>query len=151
MFAGRHDHSLDDKGRTMVPRDFRAALEEIGERTLYVTFGLGKPRHLEVRPESSFRSFQEQLTRAKNTAALEKFKIFYFGAAERVDIDKAGRILVPAALRNKVRLADKAVFVGVDSERFQIWRPEDLDDVYDYCDQNADHILDALGEVLEGS
>ncbi len=150
MFSGRHDHSLDEKGRTMVPRDFRAVLESLGERAMYITFALGKPRRLEVRPASSFEAFQARFTKGKKNALLERFGILYFGGAERVELDKAGRILVPSGLRKKARLLEKVAFVGIDGDRFQLWRPEDLDDVYAYCDEHADEIQDALSDLLDG-
>lgn len=131
----------------MVPKSFRAYLEALGESSVYVTFALGQPRRLEVRSASSFLAYQAWFTTVKKNAQLERFGIFYFGSAEPVDIDNAGRIRLPAGLRREVSLTDKAVFVGVDGERFQVWRPEDLGDIYSYCDEHADDIQDSLSRL----
>ncbi len=135
----------------MVPRDFRNVLAVHGEGSVYVTYALARPLHLEVRPAKSFLAYQERFTRIPNkSAALEKFALFYFGSAVRVDVDRAGRVLVPSEQRRRVGLTDSATFVGVDSGRFQIWRPEDLDTVFDDVLDRHEDILAELGAALAG-
>lgn len=152
MFSGPHNHALDEKGRTMVPRDFRAYLEQLGERTLVVTYALGEPRRLEVRPAGLFRAYQEEFNQSSTAKGFAKYREMYremyFGEAEWVEVDKAGRILVPADKRREVGLKDKAVFVGMGDERFQIWRPEDRADVFTFCDRNVDAIREMLADGL---
>lgn len=133
----------------MVPRSFRLALEARQEASLFLTYALGKPLRLEARPAKAFRAYQERFTRiTKKSPDLERFALFYFGSAVEVEVDRAGRLLVPAELRKRVGLRGDAAFVGIDADRFQIWRPEDLDQVHDAVLGRADEILNELGDAL---
>jgi len=150
MFSGPHSHALDDKGRTMVPKDFRAYLDHLGERSLVVTYALGAPRRLEVRPAALFGVFQQRFNESTTPPGMaryrEQFREMYFGEAEWIEVDKAGRILIPADKRRAVKLEERLVFVGMGDERFQIWRPEDREEVFSFCDDHADAIREMLAE-----
>jgi MraZ protein len=141
MFAGRHDHALDDKGRTMVPKRFRERLVQLGDARVWITHALGTPNHLDVRPATLFASYQARFSEVAETPQVIAFKRFYFGSAEEVEIDGAGRILVPVRFRQRLSLADRLSFVGMDAERFQIWHPNDLDQSFAEVTQNAADIL----------
>ena len=147
MFAGRYDHSLDDKGRTMVPKRFRDRLVELGDTSVWITNALGAPNHLDVRPASLFSAYQERISRLTETPQLLVFKRYYFGSAVEVDVDSAGRLLIPVSLRNRCGLTDKLAFVGLDGERFQVWKPEDLDLNFEYCSQNAAELMAHLADL----
>ena len=127
MFVGRHDHAIDDKGRAMMPKPFREFLAELGDRSVWVTKGMGDPRRLDIRPASSFKAYQLRATHAKETATVARFKQFYFGNAVEVELDGAGRLLVPSRLRRWCALGDKVTFSGADMHHFELWRPEDFD------------------------
>jgi MraZ protein len=147
MCAGRYDHSLDDKGRTMVPKRFRARLAGLSDSSVWITNALGTPSHLDVRPSSLFFQYQARVAALPETPKLIQFKRYYFGSAIEVDVDSAGRILIPAGLRKRAGLADRAAFVGIDDKRFQIWRPEDLDASFDEVNQNSAEFLAHLAEL----
>jgi MraZ protein len=147
MFAGRYDHSLDEKGRTMVPKRFRGRLAELGDESVWITNALGTPNHLDVRPSSLFKVYQDRIALLTETPQLLLYKRFYFGSAIEVEIDSAGRILVPVSLRNRPGLTDRIAFVGLDGERFQLWRPQDLDLSFEYCSQNSAELLAHLAEL----
>ncbi len=147
MFAGRYDHSLDDKGRTMVPKRFRVRLAELGDASVWITNALGNPNHLDARPASLFRAYQDRIGRLTETPQLLLYKRFYFGSAIEVEIDSAGRVLIPVSLRNRCSLTDKITFVGLDAERFQIWRPQDLDMSFEYCNQHSGELLAHLADL----
>ena len=150
MFSGPHSHALDDKGRTMVPKDFRAHLDSLGERSLVMTYALGAPRRLEVRPAALFSVFQQRFNERPTPQGMahyrEQFREMYFGEAEWVEVDKAGRVLIPAEKRRAVGLGDRVVFVGMGDERFQLWRPEDRAKVFTFCDDHSEAIREMLVE-----
>ena len=153
MFSGRHDHALDDKGRTMVPKEFRAVLTVLGQRSVMACYKPGKPGCLEVRTIPSFQGFQADFSEARkkarqNKALLDRFATVYFGSARAIELDRTGRLLHPPELRVRHGLKERVAFVGIDGDSFQLWRPEHLDDVYDFCDEQADAIQDALGEAF---
>ncbi|TNF30642.1 MAG: hypothetical protein EP329_13515 [Deltaproteobacteria bacterium] len=137
MFAGRYDHALDEKGRTMMPKRFRDRLVALGDKSVWITNALGSPNHLDVRPNSSFQEYFERVSRLKNDPMIVDFKRYYFGSAIEVDVDAAGRILVPAQLRNRCGLSDKIAFVGADIGRFELWNPADLDTRFDETAANS--------------
>lgn len=146
MFAGRYNHSLDDKGRTMMPKRFRDRLVELGDTSVWVTNALGTPNHLEVRPASSFDAYFKLVSKLKNDPMVVDFKRFYFGSAIEVELDATGRILIPASLRQRCNLADKIAFVGLDEERFQLWHPADLELRDSQVSMNAAAVMAHLAE-----
>lgn len=147
MFAGRYDHALDDKGRTMVPKRFRDRLAALGDRSVWITNALGTPAHLDARPDSLFRAYQERISGLRETPQLIQFKRYYFGSAIEVELDSAGRLLVPVGLRQRAALGDKVAFVGIDGQRFQLWQPERLDESFEYVSENSAEILAHLAEL----
>ncbi|MFT7581248.1 MAG: MraZ protein [Myxococcota bacterium] len=144
MFAGRYDHALDDKGRTMLPKRFRERLAAVGDSSIWVTHALGSPNHLDVRPDSSFQAYFTRISELPNDPVLMDFKRFYFGSAMEVELDSVGRMLVPAHFRQHVQLKDKIAFVGVDAERFQIWSPAALTDRFNQITQNPAAMMSHL-------
>ena len=115
MFMGEHLHTIDDKGRLTIPAKFR---EELGEQFM-VTKGLDSC--LFVFPQPEWFRFEEKLKALpiSRPQAREFVRFFYAGAAE-CDIDKQGRILLPAPLKQHARLDRDAVVVGV-MNRVEIW------------------------------
>lgn len=146
MFAGRYDHSLDDKGRTMMPKRFRSRLVELEDSSVWVTNALGSPNHLDVRPSSSFDAYFKRISKLKNDPMVMDFKRYYFGSAIEVEVDAAGRILIPAQLRQRCNLTDKVAFVGLDEERFQLWHPADLDLRFSQVAMNSAAVMAHLAE-----
>ena len=118
MLIGEYYHTLDKKGRVIVPSRFR---EKLGESFL-VTRGLDSC--LFLYPRQEWESIENKLrslpfTRAETRAFL---RIFFSGASE-VEIDKQGRVLVPLLLREHAHLNKDVVFIGV-SNRAEIWGKE---------------------------
>ncbi|NMB35152.1 MAG: division/cell wall cluster transcriptional repressor MraZ [Firmicutes bacterium] len=118
MLIGEYYHTLDNKGRVIVPSRFR---EKLGESFL-VTRGLDSC--LFLYPRQEWESLEGRLrglpfTRAETRAFL---RIFFSGASE-VEVDRQGRILVPSLLREHAHLNKEIVFIGV-SNRAEIWGKE---------------------------
>jgi len=144
MFAGRYDHALDDKGRSMIPKRFRKRLTELSDKSVWVTNALDGEDHLEVRPDSSFQAFFDRVSDLGNDPDLLDFRRYYFGAAVEVDVDSAGRLLVPAPFRHRLGLTDRIVFLGVDRERFEIWHPDALDERFARVSENPRNLAALL-------
>ena len=75
VFSGRHDHALDDKGRTMVPKEFRSVLAVLGQRSVMAAYEPGKPGYLEVRTVPAFQRFQAEFSKARKKARQNKAKL----------------------------------------------------------------------------
>ena len=117
MFLGQFQHSIDDKGRLMVPARFR----ELLEGGAYLTQGFDKC--LMVMTEAYFKQVYERIIAmnlADPTARLLRRMIF--SNAYPVDVDKVGRILVPSNLRQFASLESDAIVAG-QGEYFEVWTP----------------------------
>ncbi len=118
MFMGEYSHSVDAKGRLIIPAKFR---DELGENFV-ITKGLDGC--LYIYPSSEWNLFQEKLRTLpltnKNARTLVRF--FVSGAAE-CELDKQGRILIPATQREFAGITKDVVLAG-SIERIEIWSRE---------------------------
>jgi MraZ protein len=118
MFLGRYEHTIDEKGRITIPAKYREGLGE----TVVVTQGLDG--NLLVYPPDLFDLLAEQIRKHSVTDANNRrLRRIFFSNAEKIDFDKAGRILLPAFLRASANLSEMAVLVG-NGEYFELWSPE---------------------------
>lgn len=112
MFRGRYEHALDAKGRTSLPARFRDVLSERGESRLVLTTGL-EPC-LVAYPMGEWLDFEERLAKLPqfdpNVTMLRR--IYVSGAVE-CDLDKLGRLLIPAGLRDHAALGRQVLWAGM--------------------------------------
>ena len=116
-FFGRYEHSLDPKGRVILPAKFRAAFDEGGFLTQYHDrcLALWTPDEFEKQMRG-MQEAQEQGREQRNLA-----RLWSAGSAE-VDVDKQGRMPIPIHLREFARLdADVLVIGAID--RVELWSP----------------------------
>jgi MraZ protein len=137
MFRGEFNHTIDAKGRLIVPAKFR---EKLGEHFI-VTKGLDGC--LSVYPEAEWKQFEEKLTALslikKENRQLTRF--FVAGASE-AELDKQGRILIPAPLREHAGLEKDVVLVGM-LNRVEIWdKSRYLDSEVEDMDEVAERMAD---------
>jgi len=144
MFYGEYEHSLDKKGRIIIPAKFRANMKDNYVEKFYITRGLDKclfmfPEDEWKQVESKFRtkSFTKQDSRQFN-------RLFFSGAID-VSPDKQGRILLPNYLKEYAGIKKDIVVVGVSS-RVEIWSKEKWHDFYnnskDTFEQIAENLFD---------
>jgi MraZ protein len=118
MFLGQYRHSLDDKGRMIMPARFR----ELLDGTVYLTQGFDQ--NLRVLPEAAFISIYERVTEMSSTnPTARQLRRLIFSTAQQVDIDSNGRILIPKYLREVANIFSEAIVVGV-GEAVEIWSPD---------------------------
>lgn len=119
MFLGEYTHTLDDKNRLTIPAKFRAALAGGG----IVTRGYEKC--LLVYTASAFAALSARVRALSPTDPTHRalFRHTFAGASE-VELDRQGRILIPAYLRDYATLADECVVVGV-GDWLEVWNPAD--------------------------
>ncbi|MCL6626101.1 MAG: division/cell wall cluster transcriptional repressor MraZ [Alicyclobacillus shizuokensis] len=115
MFMGEFQHTLDDKGRMIVPVRFR---EELGS-SFVITRGLDKC--LFVYPMAEWETLEGKLKALPLTRAdARSFVRFFFSGASECSLDKQGRMLIPGSLRDYAGLERDCVVLGV-SNRVEIW------------------------------
>ncbi|MDR7857181.1 division/cell wall cluster transcriptional repressor MraZ [Tissierella sp.] len=119
MFIGEYQHTLDDKGRVIMPSKFR---DELGE-VFVMTKGLDNC--LFVYPKSEWIILEEKLkTLPLTNRDARAFVRFFFAGASECTLDKQGRVLIPPNLREHSKLDKDAVVIGV-STRMEIWSKEE--------------------------
>lgn len=115
---GEYQHTLDDKGRMIVPVKFREGLGS----SFVVTRGLDKC--LFVYPMEEWEILEQKLKSLPMTRSdARSFVRFFFSGATECELDKQGRILIPATLREYANLSRDAIVLGV-SNRVEIWSDE---------------------------
>ncbi|MFY9176449.1 MAG: division/cell wall cluster transcriptional repressor MraZ [Clostridiales bacterium] len=141
MFIGEYQHILDPKGRVIMPSKFRDGL---GDKFV-VTKGLD--HCLFVYPQNEWQELERKLRTLPLTSKdARAFTRFFFAGATECELDKQGRILIPANLREYAELTKELVIIGVAS-RVEIWSKEKWDDYND--DANLDHqsIVEKMAEL----
>lgn len=144
MFMGEYSHTIDTKGRVIVPAKFREAL---GEGSV-VTKGLDGC--LFVYPKDEWDKFEEKLKQLPlNRKDARKVSRFFFAGAAGCEIDKQGRVLLPSVLREFAALEKDVVMVGV-MNRIEIWSKERWNEtnVYDDMEDIAEQ-MDEFGLLLQ--
>ena len=143
MFMSEYNHSIDAKGRVIVPAKFREALGD----EFVVTKGLDGC--LFVFPKDEWKAFEEKLkSLPMSNKDARKFVRFLLAGAATVELDKQGRILIPTVLREFAGLEKDVVVVGVGS-RVEIWDKSRWDEATTFSDMDeiAEHMSD-LGLII---
>jgi MraZ protein len=139
MFMGEYSHTIDSKGRLIMPAKFR---EGLGEKFV-MTKGLDNC--LFVYPMEEWKILEEKLKRLPITKAdARAFVRFFFSGATECEFDKQGRILIPQNLREHAGLEKETVITGVAS-RIEIWSSEN----WRKYSQKAEIDYENIAEKLE--
>ena len=136
MFMSEYNHTVDAKGRLIIPSKFR---EILGDEFV---ISKGMDGCLFVYANDDWKAFEEKLTSLPliNKEARQFARFFLAGAAQ-VEVDKQGRILLPASLRSFANLDKDVVLVGVGS-RIETWDKEKYEALS--ADENMDDIANAM-------
>jgi MraZ protein len=116
MLLGAYDHTIDDKNRLTLPAKYREAFKD----GVVVTRGLDGCLFAYRRPDWD-RLVESRLAPldplSPETRRLQRF--FYAGASES-ELDKQGRMMIPAQLIEHAKLGKEVVVAGVN-DRLEIW------------------------------
>ena len=140
MFIGEYEHSVDAKGRVIMPSKLRT---DIGE-TFIVTKGLDGC--LFAYSQTEWANFEEKLKTLPLTVKNARdFVRFFLSGAIECEIDKQGRFLIPSNLRDYAKLDKEIVILGV-GKRIEIWNKEawqkDAENI------SADEIAENMDKLL---
>ncbi|KRK46294.1 division/cell wall cluster transcriptional repressor MraZ [Dellaglioa algida] len=138
MFMGEFKHTLDTKGRLIIPAKFR---EELGDKFV-ITRGMdgclfGYTQTEWALLEDNLKTLP--LTKKDSRA----FVRFLYSAATECEFDKQGRINIPASLREHADLEKKCVLVGV-SNRFEVWSEDRWNSFTENASENFDEIAENM-------
>ena len=142
MFYGEFEHTIDRKGRLIIPAKFRQALHANAVETLFVTRGLDGC--LFLFGEADWRLYEARFKQIPITKAegCRSNRLFFSGATE-VSPDGLGRILIPKTLKEFAQIKDDVVVVGV-SNRAEIWAKEKWREFYEASRQSFEDVAERV-------
>ena len=138
MLIGEYEHSLDAKGRLIMPSKLR---EDIGEKFIITKglegclFGFSK---------QEWTNFEEKLkTLPLTNKNARDFVRFFLSGATECEIDKQGRFLIVANLRQYASMEKEVVIIGVGT-RIEIWNKQKWDSYNSEENISADEIAENM-------
>ncbi|MFZ2257387.1 MAG: division/cell wall cluster transcriptional repressor MraZ [Clostridiaceae bacterium] len=140
MLIGEHWHTIDPKNRIMVPARLRT---ELGN-SFMLTRGLDNCIY--AYPMEEWLKFEEKLAALPDTRSdARKFKRFFLSGAVEVEMDKQGRVLIPANLVEYGNLNNDVVTIGMQS-KLEIWSKENWTR-YQEQEINMDEVAESMADL----
>ncbi|MEQ8293671.1 MAG: division/cell wall cluster transcriptional repressor MraZ [Roseovarius sp.] len=130
-FRGEDTFKVDTKGRISIPASFRRVLEASDPNwteglnpELVIVYGDHRRKFLECYTIEAINEVDEQIE-ALPRGSMERKMLqrLFHGQSHPTSVDETGRLVLPAKLRKKIGLDDKAFFIAA-GDTFQIWKPE---------------------------
>ncbi|KLT72975.1 cell division protein MraZ [Neisseria arctica] len=120
MFGGVHELSIDSKGRLAIPAKFRELL--LRRYTPAIVATLDSRYRLLMYPEQEWESVARQLLNMKvaGKPTLQLYQNLLLHNADTLELDGAGRVLLPANLRRRVDFDKEVTLVG-RANRMELW------------------------------
>lgn len=142
MFIGEYHHTIDEKGRIIIPSKFR---DELGSNFV-VTRGIESC--LFVYPNKNWEQICEKLNSLPFTRKDARvFNRFFMSGATNVELDKQGRINISSPLITHANLKKDCVVIGT-GDRLEIWSKEDWDSFFN---SNKDSMSDIAENLFNES
>ncbi len=118
MLIGEYDHSLDSKGRLIMPAKLR---EDMGEKFIITT---GLDGCLFGFSMEEWKKFEDKLkTLPITNKNARNFVRFFLSGATECELDKQGRFLIVGKLRENAKLEKDVTIIGTGT-RIEIWNKE---------------------------
>lgn len=142
MFLGRHNHTIDTKGRLAIPARFREQLADGAVLTR------GADRSLALYPAESWRALCDKIDQLPmGDADARSLRRFLFAEASLVELDGQGRILIPGELRTFAGIDRAVVVIGVN-QSIEIWAVDAWDRLSSSVEADADAVLARLSSMI---
>lgn len=141
MLTGEFNHSIDSKGRLIIPSKLRDSLGE------HFVITKGMDGCLFLYPENEWEAFEEKLrTLPLTNKKARDFKRFFLGSAVEGEIDKQGRVLLSSSLRAYANLEKEVVLAGV-LDKVEIWSKEAWDARTTDIEENIEDIASDMEDL----
>ncbi len=138
MFMGEYHHTIDDKGRLIVPSKIR---NELGNDFI-VTRGLDKC--LSIYSNSEWSKVIDKYKELPDTKDARKFKRFLLSGATQNNFDKQGRVNISIPLTTYAELEKDCVIIGVD-DHLEVWNKNNWDN---FIKENEDDLSDIADKLF---
>jgi MraZ protein len=139
MFIGTYEHTIDDKSRLTLPARFREALGD------GVVLARGLDGNVAVYPRETWKMTVEARISALDPLSREarELRRFFFSGAADADLDRQGRILVPAALTRHAGL-ERDVVVAGNYDHLELWSRTAWEQHLHAVEGSAEHAAERL-------
>ena len=144
MFYGEYSHSIDNKGRLILPSKLRETAKNNFVEKFYITRGLDKC--LFMFSEEEWKAAEQKFKSMSFTKQdSRKFNRLYFSGAVEIIPDKQGRILLPSYLKDFAQIKRDVVIIGVSS-RIEVWAKDQWQEFYK---SNLESFEDTAEKLME--
>ncbi len=137
MFMGEFHHTVDNKGRLIIPSRVR---EDLGDQFI-VTRGLEKCLFIYPKPE--WNNIIQKYKQLPDTKDRRYFMRIFLSGATMCELDKQGRINIPMPLLEYANLEKDCIIIGVD-DRLEVWSKDRWDNFINENEENLSDIADNL-------
>lgn len=144
-FLGEYEVAIDAKGRFLLPSGFRKQMPEGTAERFVVNRGF--ENCLTLYPIDSWNVLSEKLSRLNDfNPKVREFKRLFLNGATMIDLDSAGRMLLPKPLQEYAGIKKEMVF-SAQGNKVELW---DKDTYYEYIRKTAANFSDLAAEVAGG-
>ena len=141
MYMGEYHHTIDDKGRLIIPSKLR---NELGS-SVVLTRGLEKCLFLYKKADwDSLVAKLKTLPFTKKDVRM--FTRFFFSGAAECEFDSQGRVCITSPLVSYAGIEKECIIIGA-SDRIEIWSKKSWDKM---INENADKLEDTAEKLFEG-
>lgn len=153
QFLGEHESTIDAKGRFLLPAGFKKQLPEADAQPFVINRGFEKC--LTLYPLQSWQPIFEQISQLNDfDPKVREFRRYFLNGATQVELDTAGRILLPKNLVEHASLQKDIVLVSA-LNKIEIWdtvKYQQFFDSYtaDSFSQLANEVMNNKGDKLMG-
>lgn len=138
MYKGKFTHTIDTKGRLIVPSKFR---EQLGDAFVVTK---GADGCLVVYDQTGWEKFEQSLQELPiNRKEVRFLARFFLSGAADVEVDKQGRILIPQDLREFAKLEKDVYLVGM-ADKIEIWDKSEFERISE--GQNVEETLERMAD-----
>lgn len=141
MFIGEHQHNVDEKGRLQVPVKWRSKLAE----GAVVTKGFDGS--LKLYPANVWQEIAEELsTLPQSDPNVRAYVRQTLAGATDVELDKAGRVIIPSYLRDYAKVKKQVVLAGL-ANHVEVWDATEWNRYQSGIDQDSSGFSASLKEL----
>jgi MraZ protein len=142
VFLGRFDHAVDVKGRLALPARYRSQLDD------GVVITRGFDRCLLVYPMGEWTPLAERVSALSiSDPDVRALRRLLFADATDLELDKQGRVLIPAGLRNYAEIEREVVVTGMHTF-IELWSPEQWSNERLALDREGQAVAERLAELI---
>jgi len=149
FFTSSYTQKVDKKGRTSVPSQFRATLENGGFSGIALHYVKGRP-YIDGSDEAFLKVFHNRIANQFNQDMPKKRKVVrrLLGGSAILSFDSEGRVMLPAQMRAAAGITNQVTFVGV-GDSFELWAPEALEVDHDDSDTFIEEAVDNIPALFD--